>query len=285
MTKIIECPRDAWQAIHNYIPVEKKALYINKLLEIGFDTIDFGSFVSPKIMPQMKDTAELISYLDLTHTSTRLLSIVANEKGAEIACSFPEIQDIGYPFSLSDTFQIRNTHKTMEESVGVISSIQNMAVKSDKKAVLYLSMGFGNPYGDYWHPDLLTNWVTKLSAEGITTFSLSDTIGLAIPKDITYLFQTLQATFPELEFGAHFHSTPNGWFEKIDAAYQAGCRRFDSSISGFGGCPMAQDELVGNIPTEKLLGYLNENQDSFTFDQSRLKEAISLFSQTINNND
>lgn len=279
--KIIECPRDAWQAIPHYIDVRKKARYINELLKIGFDTIDFGSFVSPKIMPQVRDTAEVLSLLDLSSTATRLLSIVASEKGAETASAFSEIQDIGYPFSVSETFQIRNTHRTMSESVEIVRKIQNIALKKEKNLVLYLSMGFGNPYGDYWHPDIITEWVEKLSTEGILTFALADTTGLAAHEDIKYLFSSLTSAFPHLEFGAHFHAMPNKWKIKIETAYLAGCRRFDGSIAGYGGCPMAQNDLVGNVPTENLLEYFTAEGENLNFDRKKLEETLQLFPQTI----
>ncbi len=279
--KIIECPRDAWQGLQHYIPVNNKARYLNTLLKIGFDTLDFGSFVSPRIMPQVRDTAELISLLDLKATSTRLLSIVANEKGAELAAAFPEIDFLGYPFSVSETFQIRNTHRTMAESLTVVKQIMNIAVKSQKTVVIYLSMGFGNPYGDAWHPDIIAEWVEKLHSEGITIFSLSDTVGIAAPEDITYLFSSLTSAFPQLEFGAHFHATPADWKSRIRAAYESGCRRFDGSIAGYGGCPMAQNELVGNIATENLLAYFKEAGETVLFNEQYLKEALELFPLTI----
>lgn len=281
MMKLIECPRDAWQAIPHYIDIEQKARYINTLLKVGFDTIDFGSFVSPKIMPQVRDTAEVLSKLDLSSTHTRLLSIVANEQGAAKAASFSEISYIGYPFSVSETFQIRNTHRTMGQSLEIVKNIQAIASINNKHLVIYLSMGFGNPYGDYLHPDIVIEWVEKLSVEGISIFSLADTTGIAATEDITYLFESLTEAFPQLEFGAHFHAAPNEWKNKIDAAYRSGCKRFDGSIAGYGGCPMAQNDLVGNVPTEKLLEYFAAKGEYLKYDQPMLEKAMLLFPEII----
>ncbi len=254
--KIIECPRDAMQGIKShFIPTEKKALYINSLLKVGFDTIDFGSFVSPKAIPQMRDTAAVLEKLDLSKTSSKLLAIIANIRGANDAVQFEEIDYLGYPFSISENFQMRNTHKTIAESVVTLDKILNLAEKNNKQVVAYLSMGFGNPYGDPWNVEIVGEWTEKLYTMGVKILSLSDTIGSSTPKIINYLFSNLIPNYPKIEFGAHLHTTPDKWHEKVDAAYKSGCNRFDGAIKGFGGCPMAKDELTGNMPTEKLLSY------------------------------
>ncbi len=254
--KIIECPRDAMQGIKShFIPTEVKASYINALLRVGFDTIDFGSFVSPKAIPQMKDTAAVLNQLDLSTTRSKLLAIIANLRGAEDAAQFEEIQYLGYPFSISENFQMRNTHKTIDESIQTLEQILEIADKTNKAVVAYLSMGFGNPYGDPWNVDIVGNWTEKLAMMGVKILSLSDTIGSSTPDIISYLFSNLIPKYPNIEFGAHLHTTPTTWHEKVDAAYKAGCLRFDGAIMGFGGCPMAKDELTGNMPTEKLVSY------------------------------
>jgi len=254
--KIIECPRDAMQGIKShFIPTEKKALYINSLLKVGFDTIDFGSFVSPKAIPQMRDTAAVLEKLDLSKTSSKLLAIIANIRGANDAVQFEEIDYLGYPFSISENFQMRNTHKTIAESVVTLDKVLNLAEKNNKQVVAYLSMGFGNPYGDPWNVEIVGEWTEKLYTMGVKILSLSDTIGSSTPKIINYLFSNLIPNYPKIEFGAHLHTTPDKWHEKVDAAYKSGCNRFDGAIKGYGGCPMAKDELTGNMPTEKLLSY------------------------------
>lgn len=254
--KIIECPRDAMQGIKShFIPTEAKARYINALLNVGFDTIDFGSFVSPKAIPQMKDTAEVLAKLDLSKTQSKLLAIVANVRGANDAAVFEEIDYLGYPFSISENFQMRNTHKTIAQSIETLQEILTIANRSNKEVVAYLSMGFGNPYGDPWNVEIVGEWTEKLSKMGVKILSLSDTIGSSTPEVIDYLFSNLIPKYPQIEFGAHLHTTPQSWHEKVDAAYKAGCRRFDGAIKGYGGCPMAKDELTGNMPTEKLLSY------------------------------
>jgi len=254
--KIIECPRDAMQGIKShFISTDRKALYINSLLKVGFDTIDFGSFVSPKAIPQMRDTADVLAKLDLSKTNSKLLAIIANYRGAEDAVQFEEIDYLGYPFSISENFQMRNTHKTIDESIVTLDKILNLADKSKKEVVAYLSMGFGNPYGDPWNVDIVASWTEKLSSMGVQILSLSDTVGTSTPDVIDYLFSNLIPQYPKIEFGAHLHTTPNKWFEKVDAAFKAGCLRFDGAIKGYGGCPMAKDELTGNMPTEKLLSY------------------------------
>lgn len=235
------------QGIHSHGKVQ----YIQSLLRCGFDTIDFGSFVSPKAIPQMRDTAEVLSKLDLSATQSKLLAIVANTRGAEDASKFEEIDYLGYPFSISENFQMRNTHKTIAESVEVLKEILDIANNSDKEVVAYLSMGFGNPYGDPWNVEIVGEWTEKLAEMGVTILSLSDTVGTSTPDIIDYLFSNLIPKYPNVEFGAHLHTTPSKWHEKIHAAYTAGCRRFDGAIQGFGGCPMAKDELTGNMPSEK----------------------------------
>jgi hydroxymethylglutaryl-CoA lyase len=279
--KLIECPRDAMQGIKMFIPTEKKVQYIQSLLRVGFDTIDFGSFVSPKAIPQMVDTAEVLSQLDLTTTKSKLLAIVANVRGANDASIHPEIQYLGYPFSISENFQMRNTHKTIAQSIKTLQEILNIATKTNKEVVAYLSMGFGNPYGDPWNVEIVGNWTEKLSNMGVKILSLSDTIGSSTPDVIDYLYSNLIPKYPDIEFGAHLHTTPTSWHEKIDAAYKAGCRRFDGAIQGFGGCPMAKDELTGNMPTEKMVSYFtaakaNTNLHPMSF-ESAYNEASKIF--------
>ncbi|MFL0064214.1 hydroxymethylglutaryl-CoA lyase [Tenacibaculum maritimum] len=254
--KIIECPRDAMQGIKDrFISTEAKARYINSLLKVGFDTIDFGSFVSPKAIPQMKDTAAVLSQLDLERTESKLLAIVANVRGANDASQFEEINYLGYPFSISENFQMRNTHKTIAQSIETLKEILAIANRKNKQVVTYLSMGFGNPYGDPWNVGIVAEWTEKLSNMGVKIVSLSDTVGSSTSESIHYLFSNLIPKYPQIEFGAHLHTTPLKWHEKVDSAYKAGCRRFDGAIKGYGGCPMAKDELTGNMPTEKLLSY------------------------------
>ncbi len=257
--KIIECPRDAMQGIKDFIPTENKIRYIQSLLDVGFDTIDFGSFVSPRAIPQMKDTAEVVENLDLSNTKTKLLAIVANMRGVNDACKYEQIDFLGYPFSLSEIFQMRNTSKTINQSCDLLKEILNTADKHHKKVNVYFSMGFGNPYGDPWNEEIVEEWVEKMKTMGVGLISLSDTVGTADSSTIKTLFQYLIPKYPQMEFGAHLHTHPNSWYDKVDAAYQGGCRRFDSAIKGYGGCPMAKDELVGNLPTEKLLTYFAKN--------------------------
>ena len=273
--KIIECPRDAMQVIKKFIPTKDKANYINTLLEVGFDTIDFGSFVSPKAIPQMRDTAEVLSMLDLSTTQSKLLAIVANVRGANDASQFEEINYLGYPFSISENFQMRNTSKTIEQSIVILNEILNIAVKSNKEVVAYLSMGFGNPYGDPWSVDIVGDWTQKLASMGVKILSLSDTIGSSQPDTIKYLFSSLISKYPQIEFGAHLHTTPSCWREKVNAAYKGGCNRFDGAIKGYGGCPMAKDELTGNMPTEKLLDYFMEKKIDLHLDKSSFKNALN----------
>ena len=269
------------QGIKSFIPTERKVAYIQSLLRVGFDSIDFGSFVSPKAIPQMQDTAAVLAQLDLSQTKSKLLAIIANTQGAQTAAVFPEIRYLGFPFSISENFQMRNTHKTIAESIVTLSEILDIASSSNKEVVAYLSMGFGNPYGDPWNVEIVGEWTEKLAKMGVKILSLSDTIGSSTPENISYLFSNLIPKYPEIEFGAHLHTTPDKWFEKIDAAYQAGCLRFDGAIQGFGGCPMAKDELTGNMPTEKLLSYFttqkeNTNTSPMSF-ESAYNEATKLF--------
>lgn len=282
IVKIIECPRDAMQGIKPFIPTTEKVAYLQSLLRVGFDTIDFGSFVSPKAIPQMQDTAAVLSQLDLSQTNSKLLAIIANTQGAIAAAQFPEIQYLGFPFSISENFQMRNTHKTISESIITLQEILNIAHQNNKTVVAYLSMGFGNPYGDPWNVEIVSEWTDKLSDMGVPILSLSDTIGSSTPEVIHYLFSNLIPKYPNIEFGAHLHTTPDKWFEKVNAAYISGCNRFDGAIQGFGGCPMATDHLTGNMPTEKLLSYFttqkaytNLNPMSF---ESAYNEATNLFS-------
>ncbi|MCL6294588.1 hydroxymethylglutaryl-CoA lyase [Jejuia spongiicola] len=278
--KIIECPRDAMQGIKDFIPTASKVQYIQSLLRVGFDTIDFGSFVSPKAIPQMVDTAEVLSQLDLSKTTSKLLAIVANQRGAENVSVYNEIDYLGYPFSISENFQMRNTHKTIAQSVLILEDILNIADKTNKEVVVYISMGFGNPYGDPWNVDIVGEWTERLNKMGVKILSLSDTVGTSNPKSIDYLFSNLIPQYTNIEFGAHLHTTPTTWFEKIDAANKAGCMRFDGAIQGFGGCPMAKDELTGNMPTEKLLSYFtsqkNNSLNALSF-ESAYNEASKIF--------
>lgn len=278
-TKLVECPRDAMQGIQDFIPTALKVKYLNALLQIGFDTLDSGSFVSPKAIPQMKDTAEVLEGLDLSASSTKLLVIIANLRGAEEACQYEQISYLGFPLSLSETFQQRNTNKTISEAFEQLKEIQSLAVKRNKILVVYLSMGFGNPYNDPYDVAYLEEFVSKLAVLGVKIICPSDTIGVSAPDNITYLFSTLINRFPEIEFGAHLHSNPATAIEKIEAAYQAGCRRFDGAIRGFGGCPMAADVLTGNMATEKIIGYLEWKGIDFTIDKIKFEAAVRLSGQ------
>jgi len=274
--KIIECPRDALQGVKPFVETSIKANYINKLLQVGFDTVDFGGFVSTKAIPQMRDTALVLSKLNLSQTKSKLLAIVANVRGAEDAVNFEEINYLGYPFSISENFQMRNTSKTISQSIIILDTILNLAEKHNKQVVAYLSMGFGNPYGDPWNVDIVANWTDKLAKMGIKILSLSDTIGTSTGKIIDYLFSNLIPLYPKIEFGAHLHTTSNKWLEKVDAAFKAGCNRFDGAILGFGGCPMAKDELTGNMPTEKLVDYFNDKSVNTQIDKNKFKAVQKL---------
>ncbi len=271
--KIIECPRDAMQGITKFIATQDKAHYLNSLLQVGFDTLDFGSFVSPKAIPQMRDTAAVLEKLDLSNTHTQLLAIVANRRGATDAAQFAAIDYLGYPFSVSETFQVRNTNATIEESLDRVKQIQEICIQSSKQMVVYLSMGFGNPYGDPWNVEIVQKWVDVLADMEIKIMALSDTIGVSTPESICYLFDNLIPPYPDVEFGAHLHTTPQTWREKIEAAFDSGCRRFDSAIRGYGGCPMAKDELTGNMPTEKLLSFFS-GKPGFSIDQPAFRRSM-----------
>jgi hydroxymethylglutaryl-CoA lyase len=272
--KLIECPRDAMQGLHDFIPTKVKIDYINEILACGFDTIDFGSFVSPKAIPQMKDSAEVLE--GLNDSDSKLLAIVANERGANDASKFERIDYLGYPFSVSEQFQLRNTNATIDESFSRVEAIQEIAKKSNKELVLYLSMGFGNPYDEVWHPDIVTGWAEKLYSKlDVKIQALSDTIGCADPATVTSLFETLGASLKSVEFGAHLHTIPENAKGLVEAAYNAGCRRFDGAIKGFGGCPMAKDDLTGNMPTELMLDWFDSNEIETGIDSSQFNVAMS----------
>lgn len=275
--KIIECPRDAMQGIHAFIPTKDKINYINHLLTLGFDTLDFGSFVSPKAIPQMKDTSEVLGALDLTPDSPSLLAIVANERGARDAVAFDEIDFLGFPFSISEVFQQRNTNSSIEESLHRVEAIQSLCQKHEKTLVIYVSMAFGNPYDEPWHPDIATKWATRLHNElDIKIVAMSDTIGAATPEHIRDSFSTLIPELPGVEVGAHLHTLPNEWEAKVESAFEAGCRRFDGALKGYGGCPMAKDDLTGNMPTEHLIDYLESKDAIEPIDKPMLQEAMDM---------
>ena len=276
--KLIECPRDAMQGLKDFIPTETKAAYINQLLKAGFDTIDFGSFVSPKAIPQMRDTADVLSQLDLTNTKSKLLAIVANQRGAEDAANFSEIAYLGYPFSISETFQIRNTNATIEESLVRVEEIQDICLRSKKELVVYISMGFGNPYGDPWNAEIVVKWVDRLADMGIRILQLSDTIGVSNPASITYLFSNLIPIYEprNIEIGAHLHTEPHNWKEKVEAAWKSGCSRFDGAIKGFGGCPMAKDDLTGNMPMENMVHFFKNNDIETGVDEAAFEKAMGM---------
>lgn len=283
--KIIECPRDAMQGIKTFIPTDQKVAYLQALLRVGFDVIDFGSFVSSRAIAQMQDTAAVLDGLDLSQTKSKLLAIIANTKGAQMAAQHSQIDFLGFPFSISENFQMRNTHKTIAESLISLEEILSIAYATNKEVVAYLSMGFGNPYGDPWNIEIVSQWVDKLAQMGVKILSLSDTVGSSNPEDIQYLYTNLIAQYPDIEFGAHFHTTYDQWFEKVNAAYQSGCRRFDGAIQGFGGCPMATNHLTGNMPTEKLLSYCTANKiktglNPLSF-ESAYNEASKLFGRFV----
>ncbi|HEU4719655.1 MAG TPA: hydroxymethylglutaryl-CoA lyase [Bacteroidia bacterium] len=272
--QLVECPRDAMQGLHTFIPTEKKISYINSLLKCGFHTIDFGSFVSPKAIPQLRDTAEVLGKLDLSSSPSKLLAIIANVRGAEDALKFDEISYLGYPFSISETFQKRNTNATIEQSLGRVEEIQQLCVRHSRELVVYISMAFGNPYGDPWNADVAVEWTKRLSSMGIKIIALADTIGVSNPENISYLFSTLIPEFPGITIGAHLHTTPGSWKEKMEAAWNAGCRRFDSAVKGFGGCPMATDKLTGNMATENVLSFLDEKKVSTGIDRSQFVRSV-----------
>ena len=277
--KIIECPRDAMQGIKDFIPTAQKVAYLNSLLKVGFDTLDFGSFVSPKAIPQMRDTANVLSQLD--DSDTRLLAVVANKRGADEVCSFDRIDYLGYPFSVSENFQKRNTNKSIDQSLSLVEQLQNTCAIHHKSLVVYMSMAFGNPYGEHWHEDIVAKWGEKLSDLGVKIIALSDTTGVSNPNNIKPLFSLLIKEYPQIEWGAHLHTHLESWREKVEAAYNSGCRRFDGAIKGYGGCPMAKDDLVGNMPTEKLLSFTQEKKIETTINtlafESAYNKAIDTF--------
>ncbi|HVV54843.1 MAG TPA: hydroxymethylglutaryl-CoA lyase [Mucilaginibacter sp.] len=274
LIRLTECPRDAMQGLKEFVPTEVKAAYINLLLQVGFDTIDFGSFVSPKAVPQMQDTADVLKKLDLSGSRSKLLAIIANYRGAEDAAKHGEITYLGFPFSISETFQGRNTNATITEAFETVKRIKELCTSQNKELLVYLSMGFGNPYGDEWNKEIVAGWAEKLIDEGIQYISLADTIGIAYPEQISKIYTLLSAQFPEIQFGVHLHSTPDTWFDKIDAAYRSGCKRFDTALKGYGGCPMAKDELTGNIATENVISYLQTKNARPELNMEKLYEAM-----------
>jgi hydroxymethylglutaryl-CoA lyase len=274
--KIIECPRDAMQGFSHFIETDKKIEYINSLLKVGFDTIDFGSFVSPKVIPQMRDTETVLQNLDLSNTKSKLLAIIANTQGAEMAVKHAPIHYLGFPFSISETFQVRNTNSTIAQSFERVKYINTLCRDTGKELVIYISMGFGNPYGDPWNTEVVDEWVEKITALGVNIISLSDTVGVANPQSIAYLFGHLIKKYPHIEFGAHLHTRPESWREKVQAAWDNGCQRFDGAINGFGGCPMADDELTGNMPTESLLYFLEDNKIDTGLDMDAFGKSMMI---------
>jgi len=274
--KLIECPRDAMQGWKKFIPTEKKVEYINSLLRVGFDTIDFGSFVSPKAIPQMADTTEVIKKLELQDTSTRLLAIVANMRGAEEASVFEQVTYLGFPFSVSETFQQRNTNSSIEESLERVEDMQNLCIKTGKELVIYISMGFGNPYDDVYSEEIVFEWVNKLVAMDIGIISLADTVGVATPEQVFDMTKYLIDSLPGTEIGVHLHSTPENWQEKLEAAVKAGCKRFDGALKGIGGCPMADDELVGNMNSELMIDYFQRSNFDLNLNSNALVESLGI---------
>ena len=273
---LVECPRDAMQGWKTFIPTEKKIEYINALLKVGFDTIDFGSFVSPKTIPQMADTKDVIGKLSMINSKSKLLAIVANVRGAEEAVVFDEITYLGFPFSISETFQQRNTNSSIEESLDMVEEIQELCIKNNKQLVIYISMGFGNPYGDVYNEEIVMQWVDKITAMEIKIISMADTVGLAEPAQVSSVLNKLIPQYPEIEIGVHLHSTAANWKQKSDAALQAGCKRFDGALKGIGGCPMANDELVGNINTELMIPYFEEKDLLQNINKDALQHAMGL---------
>ncbi|MFV0530250.1 MAG: hydroxymethylglutaryl-CoA lyase [Flavobacteriales bacterium] len=281
MIKIIECPRDAMQGIKVFIPTKEKAHYINQLLQVGFDTLDFTSFVSPKTIPQMRDAHDLMKQIDFKNSRSKHLAIIVNFRGAEDACSYEEIDYVGYPFSISETFQKRNANTTIEKAFETVKEIQTLVEKKGKTLVIYFSMAFGNPYKDEWNIEILNYWAERMYKIDVKIISLADTVGVAQTHDVQNIFTTLIQQYPAIEFGAHFHTKPYYYWENLTVAYQAGCRRFDAAIKGFGGCPMAEDELIGNIPTEKVITFIEtqkeEHELNMTYFESSFNNAIKLF--------
>jgi len=261
------------QGWEHYIPTNEKINYLNALLKVGFDVLDFGSFVSAKAIPQLADTKDVIPGLDMSSTKTKLLAIIANTRGAEEAVQYDEITYLGFPFSISETFQLRNTNKTIAQSLVQVEEMQRLCVQRNKELVIYISMGFGNPYGDDYNAEVAINWVRKLSQLGIKTIAMADTVGVAEPGNITYIFNHLIPEFKDVHIGAHFHSLPGEWEEKMNVAYQAGCLRYDSAMKGIGGCPMAEDELVGNIATENVISWCEQNSLPLKIDKAAFAAA------------
>lgn len=264
------------QGWKTFIPTERKIAYINSLLKVGFDTIDFGSFVSPKAIPQMADTADVVKQLDLSNTKTKLLAIIANYRGAEAAAVYDEISYLGFPFSVSETFQQRNTNSSIHESLGRVDEIQNLCIKTNKQLVIYISMGFGNPYGDPWSEEIVFEWVNKLIEMDVNIISLADTVGIATPAQVYDMTSFLTESLPGIETGVHLHSTPANWEEKLEAAEKAGCKRFDGALKGIGGCPMADDELVGNMDSELMINYFEQNGIALNLNQTALQESLTI---------
>ena len=276
---LVECPRDAMQGLLHLIPTRQKIEYLNTLLQVGFDTLDFGSFVSPKAIPQMADTKQVVSNLSIGNSKTKLLAIVANLRGAEEAVIYQQIQYIGFPFSISPTFQLRNTHSTIEESVKTVEAIQELCIKHNRILVIYLSMGFGNPYGDLYNPDILLHWVQEMVKKGIQIISLSDTVGMATPEQVSTAVASVISTYPDIITGVHLHSSPEHWKPKAEAALASGCSRFDGALKGIGGCPMAQDSLVGNMNTEWMIPYFEEKGLLKGIDKNALQKSLALADQ------
>ncbi|QNR82838.1 hydroxymethylglutaryl-CoA lyase [Pedobacter riviphilus] len=274
--KLVECPRDAMQGLHDFVPTELKVEYLNLLLQVGFDTLDFGSFVSPKAIPQMADTAEVLAQLDLGNTNTKLLAIVANLRGVESAAKHQHINYLGFPFSISETFQQRNTNSSITQSLSTVEEMLSLCAKNNKKALVYLSMGFGNPYGDEWNYEIVEKWADVLVSKGVEILSLADTVGISTPEKIATILPRLISRFNGTEIGIHLHSTPVERFEKIEAAYHSGVKRIDSALKGFGGCPMAADDLTGNIATEDVIGYLNAQGENLSLNMDKWNEAMVL---------
>jgi hydroxymethylglutaryl-CoA lyase len=274
--QLVECPRDAMQGWKAFIPTEQKIAYLNSLLQVGFHTLDFGSFVSPKAIPQMADTAQVIPHLNLSQTDTKLLAIIANQRGAEEAVVFDEISYLGFPFSISETFQMRNTNADIQTSLERVADIQNLCIKNNKKLVIYISMGFGNPYGDPYSEELVFEWVNKIIALDIEIISLADTVGIATPQQVFDVTDYLVQSLPETTIGVHLHSTPHNWQAKLEAAVNAGCKRFDGALKGIGGCPMADDELVGNMNTEWMIDYFLQNNINLNLDGQLLDKSLQM---------
>ncbi|MBN8704111.1 MAG: hydroxymethylglutaryl-CoA lyase [Bacteroidetes bacterium] len=274
--KITECPRDAMQGIKSYIPTTDKVRYINSLLKVGFDTLDFGSFVSPKAIPQMADTKDVLAQLDMGSSKTKLLAIIANYRGAEEAAAYEQITYLGFPFSISETFQKRNTNSTIAESMGRVEEIQNLCVKANKQMVVYISMAFGNSYNDPWNADIAIEWTEKIAERGVKIFAMADTVGVSNPENISYLFKNIIPKFPQLQIGAHLHTTPTTWREKMEAALNAGVTNFDAALKGYGGCPMAADDLTGNMPTENIVALFDEMKISHHLNKNYFLDSMQI---------